>query len=269
MANKKKLEEQRLMIENLKRKRRNIFYTAIAIIVAIVVIVGVLVGSGVLQSGSSNDPTSVTSGTWTKVSSSDIGQGGVNIYFLSWQGCPIGASDSFAIYHYFHTNFPSLSNSTMIKAEHFSDPSESPSDIPGLLFHNFTATSSGITYSFHVVYVYGETLPPDGPTSVNAGISTLKAVSGFPSAVINMFIKMETSVTTVGLGNQAIASYAGHLTSSLIVTGPKASYYFEGEMYNPSDISGVSPSTILSSISSYSYILTASSNIQTTVSTVL
>lgn len=269
MANKKKLEEQRLMIENLRRKRRNMFYTAIAIIIAIVVIVGVLVGSGVLQSGGSNSLNSVKSGTWTKVSSSDIGKGGVNIYFLSWQGCPIGASESFAIYHYFHTNFTSLSNSTMIKGEHFSDPYESPNHIPGLLFHNFSATSSGITYSFHVVYVYGETLPGHNLATVDAGISTLKAVSGFPSAVINMFINMETKVNTVGLNNQPIAPYAGHLTTSMIITGPKASYYFEGEMYNPTDISGVSPSTILSNLPSYSYILTASSNIQTTISAVL
>ncbi len=272
MANKKKLEEQRKMIEALKKRRRNIFYTSGAIIVAIIVVVGVVIGSGIIKTNpgtTATTQTSVTSGTWTKVSSSDIGSGGINIYFLSWQGCPIGASDSWAIYNYFHTTFPSLSNKSMIKLEHFSDPNESPNNIPGLLFNNFTTSSSGISYSFHVIYVYPEYLPPDGSTSVNDGISVLKSDSGFPSAVINKFIDMQTNVPTVSLNGQAIANYAGHLTSSLIVTGPKGSYYFEGEMFNPTDISGIQPSTLISSISSYSYILTASTNIGTTVSEVI
>ena len=268
MANKKKMEQQRIMLEELRKKRRNILYASISVVVAVIVIVAVisLLGSFNHTPTTSSNLSSVNSGTYVKLSSNDIGSSGVNVYFLSWQGCPIGAADSWAIYDYFHTYFK-LSNSTIIKGEHFSDPSESPSNIPGLLLNNFSATSSGITYHFHVVYVYGESLPSTDPSpaSVNTGITALKSQSGFPSQVINEFVTYETAVPTVGLSNQAIACYAGHVTSSLIITGPGGTYYFEGEMYNPQIISGIQPSTLLGQVSSYSQITTSMTNLDGTV----
>lgn len=265
-SNKQKEEELRLLIQ----KRRKIFTMAITLVIAIIVVIGVLIGSGIMNSllPSSSGSNSITSGQFIKMSSSDAStSSGVNIYYLSWAGCPIGASDSWFIYNYVHTQDPGLKNSTIYNKMHFSDPNESPSNIPGLLFNNFTYTLSGVSYNFHVIYVYGQYLPPDGPSSVSQGSAVLKEY--FPSSISSLFLKYETQDPTTGLGGQAIANYAGHLTSSLIVTGPSGTYYAEGELYNPSTIKGIQPTVLIETLSQYSGITTSTSAFGTAVSSVV
>lgn len=264
-TNRQKEEELRLLIQ----KRRRLLTTAVTIVVAVIVIVAVLIFSGVLNSSSTGTgSTVVQSGTFIKISNSDVSSdGGVNIYFLSWQGCPIGASDSWIIYNYVHSQDPSLSNSTIYKEMHFSDPDESPTNIPGLLFNNFSYTLSGINYHFHVIYVYGEYLPPDGPSSVSQGSSVLKA--NFPSSVSSLFLKYETQYPTSGLNGQAIANYAGHLTSSLIITGPSGTYYAEGELYNPSTIAKIQPGILINELSQFSGITAGTSELGTAINSVI
>jgi hypothetical protein len=254
-------------LNSLIAKRKRIFNVAVSIIIAVVLITGVLIVSGVIKTSIFNSSTSVKTGSFQKISSSDLSSNGVNIYFLSWQGCPIGASDSWVLYDYFHTEDPSLSNSTIYKEMHFSDPSESPTNIPGLLFNNFSYPLRGMSYHFHVIYVYGENLPPDGTASVNQGITVLKA--SFSSTISSYFVKYQTVYPTSGLNGKPIATYAGHLTSSIIITGPSGSYYLEGEIYNPSTISGIQPSTLIHELSSYSGIPTGESLVSSTVSSVI
>lgn len=270
-TNRQKEEELRLLIQ----KRRRLLTTAVTIVVAVIVIVAVLIFSGVFNSafigGSSNV---VQSGTFIKISSSDVSpSNGVNVYFLSWQGCPFGAADSWFIYNYFHTQDPSLSNSTIYKEMHFSDPEENipgitgSNHIPGLLFNNFSYTLSGINYHFHVIYVYGEYLLSHGPSEVSQGSSVLKA--NFPSSVSSLFLKYETQYPTAGLNGHAIANYAGHLTSSLIITGPSGTYYAEGELDNPSPIVNIQPGVLINELSQYSSITTASSELGTAINSVV
>ena len=268
MANpKKQNRKQEEELRTLIQKRRRILTMAVSIIIAVVVVTGVIIFSGVFNSSTSKSNT-VSSGQFIKISSSDVSpQGGVNIYFLSWQGCPIGAADSWVVYNYIHTQDPSLSNSTIYKEMHFSDPNESPTNIPGLLFNNFSYTLSGISYHFHVLYVYGEYLPPDGQSSINHGVSVLDAK--FPSSISSIFVKYETQYPTAGLSGQAIASYAGHLTSSFIITGPSGTYYLEGEIYNPAAISGKQPGVLINDLSAYVGITTGTTEFGNTVSSVV
>ena len=213
-------------------------------------------------------PTAVQSGKFIRINNSDVSPvGGVNIYFLSWQGCPIGASDSWFIYNYVHSQDPSLSNSTIYHDMHFSDPDESPNNIPGLLFNNFSYSLNSIDYNFHVVYVYGEYLPGYGPNTISQGESVLNA--NFPSSVSSLFLKYETQYPTVNLSGEAIANYAGHLTSSFIVTGPYGTYYAEGEIYNPTTITGIQPDVLINELSQYSGITTGTSELGTAVNSVI
>ena len=272
MANPKKYNKQaQEELRILLQRRKRVLTTAATILLAVVIIVGVLMASGMFNSSvptNTATPIIVPAGTFIKISGSDVSpDGGVSIYFLSWQGCPIGASDSWIIYNYVHTQDPSLPTSTIYKDMHFSDPDESPNDIPGLLFNNFTYGLGGINYHFHVIYVYGEYLPPDGPSSVSQGVSVLKA--NFPSSVSSLFIKYETEYATSGLNGEAIANYAGHITSSLIITGPSGTYYVEGEIYNPSIIAGIQPSTLINELSQYTGITTGTSELGNAISSVI
>lgn len=266
-TNKQKEDELRILIQ----RRRRILTTAVTIVVAVIVIVAVLIASGVFNSsspGTSSNSTVVQSGKFIRIDGSDVSPvGGVNIYFLSWQGCPIGASDSWFIYNYVHSQDPSLSNSTIYHDMHFSDPDESPTNIPGLLFNNFTYSLGGIDYHFHVIYVYGEYLPPDGPSSVSQGESVLNA--NFPSSVSSLFLKYETQYPTANLSGEAIANYAGHLTSSLIITGPSGTYYAEGELYSPSTIANIQPGILINELSQYPGITLGTSELGSAVNSVI
>ena len=270
-TNRQKEEELRLLIQ----KRRRLLTTAVTIVVAVIVIVAVLIFSGVFNSAFTGGGSYVVhGGTFIKISSSDVSSSnGVNIYFLSWQGCPIGASDSWIIYNYVHTQDPSLSNSTIYKEMHFSDPDESPTNIPGLLFNNFSYTLSGINYNFHVIYVYGEYLPLDGQSSINQGESVLE--KNFPSSISSLFLKYETHydtkirTSTNQIIYEPLANYAGHLTSSLIITGPSGTYYAEGELYNPSTIAKIQPGILINELSQFSGITAGTSELGTAINSVV
>lgn len=206
-------------------------------------------------------PSSINTGEFAQVSQNNYaGSSSVDIYFLSWQGCPIGASDSWAIYSMLGNHYSGISSKVQT---HTSDPQDVYPGTPGLLFSNFSFSSNGLSYNFHVVYVYGETLPSTGDL-VTSGLATLNGA--FPSQISALFSDYQTKVDASGY-NKPIALKANHLTSSILISGKNGTFYLEGSLYSPGDLKGDSPSYVMGHLNSIQPIVSASSYLQKVVNT--
>lgn len=243
---------------------------AVITVVALAAILGGLYHYGYLIPGGQGSggqtayalPASINTGEFASVSNYDYASSNtVNIYFLSWQGCPIGAADSWFIYNTLSSYNPNVNAHIQ---NHTSDPHETYPNTPGLLFTNFSVSHNGITYNFKVIYVYGETLPTN-ENLITAGLSTLK--SNVPSNVYTLFKDYQTDVPVSG-SSKAISAQGGHLTSSILITGKGGTYYLEGPKYNPSTLSGYSPQYVYDHLGSFPPISSSSSYFQTALNTV-
>lgn len=256
-----------------KRENTNILESLgsskiLAILLAVAVVLAILGGlyySGHLfpnTSGSNTSlslPASITTGYFHKVTNSDYASSNeVNVYFLSWKGCPIGAADSLFIYE----TFVRYNNSVATDIQyHTSDPFDEYPNTPGLLFSDFSIKSKNLTYTFNVAYVYGETLP-DNNSLISDGLSSLK--SDFPSSIYTIFLDYQTKVPVQGQ-NGSIAAIGNHLTSSIVVTGLNGTYYLEGPVngFGPQDLVGYRNSTqVLNAVGSIQPLVVASEYFQ-------
>ncbi len=236
------------------------FMRIITIVVAVILISVILGVSGVVNlnpyggsNGSGNSsglPSFIKAGEFANISSSNIGtKNQINIYFMSWRGCPIGAAESWILYQYINQTYHSRN---YIISYHYSDPSENIHNIPGLLFTNFSFNNGKVQINFHVDYVYPEQFPQTPTPSqalVNEGITTLKSTSGFPPAAINDFVDYETMVPTQpnpsSTTTEPLANYAGHLTTCIIISGNNGTFFLEGALYSPVTIQGQTYSYML------------------------
>lgn len=240
---------------------------AVVLVIAVASIFAGLYHFGYLTQGKSAStannqgglPSSVKTGYFAEVSTSSFAPiNSVNIYFLSWKGCPIGAAESWFIYNVFNNYSSSVSSHIQF---HTSDPYDVYPGTPGLLFSNFSISHSGVVYNFKVIYVYGQTLP-NGTNLIASGLDTLKANT--PSTIYNLFYEYQTEVPASSSG-KPISSQGGHLTSSMIVTGHDGTYYLEGAPYDfgPANLSGyTSASQVLNNITSIQPIVDASTYFQ-------
>lgn len=224
------------------------FLGIVTVLVAFVLIAVVLDFSGLvgnvsfISNGNNNSssglPSFIKSSQFCNISSGNIGtKNQVNIYVMSWQGCPIGASESWMWYLYIKQTVPTLSNYAKlpISYTHQSSPADSFYATPGLLFNNYSFTNSNhVVINFHIDYVYPQFLPtPHSQAVVNAGISTLKTTSGFPTAAINDFVDYQTIVPTSVRGvTEPLANAAGHLTTCIIISGNNGTFFLEGGLYS-------------------------------------
>ncbi|WP_337860987.1 DUF929 family protein [Ferroplasma sp.] len=173
-------------------------------------------------------PSSIKPDSYYKISDGDLlPDGHSGIFFLSWLGCPIGATDSWAIYHGI--------NSTTNISGHVELHSALKNDIysnditgqPGLLFNgNFTFNYKGNTFTFYPLYMYNETMTGTVNNGTihgslaSYGLSLIN--STYPAKVAAMFNKYATDIT-----------YKGHLTTTFIITGPHGTYILNAFMYTP------------------------------------
>ena len=264
LADTKKVGENKTFSSKFKDLLNNkTFMGIITILVAVILISVVLDASGVVNlnpyggsSGSSSStglPSFIKAGEFANISSGNLGtKNQVNIYFMSWRGCPIGAAESWIWYQYINQTYHSRN---YIISYHYSDPSENINNIPGLLFTNFSFNNNKVTVNFHVDYVYPEQFPQTPSQAlVNEGITTLKSTSGFPSAVINDFVDYQTYVPTdaTSTTTEPLANFAGHLTTCIIISGNGGTYFLEGALYSPLTIQGNSPSYMLNNSAQFS-----------------
>ena len=151
--NKKQREEDR--ISQLKAKKRRLQLTLFPTMAVLIVIV--LIAGGILPIGNpfnnSSHPSSFSPpqvlpwGSFAQISDSNFGSH-VNIYYVSWYGCPFGAADSWGFYlalqHYGNVSmaYPST---------HYSNAKDIYPDTPGLIFYQRMITNN---LTFTPIYRY-------------------------------------------------------------------------------------------------------------------
>jgi len=168
----------------------------------------------------------VTMGEIVKITSQDFAPPGkIEIYFISWYGCPNGATSSWALYLL-------LQKYGIVEVQPHSSKFDIKigSAIPGLIFLNYTPKSNVI---FHFLYLYNQYLN-ETTTGIPINISTYQAVyyglqmikSSMPQWVYNIVYYYEIESKLVNAGNGSVAFYAHHLVTICIITGPKGTWMF-------------------------------------------
>ena len=281
MSNKKNSKKQ----ETVKRKS-NLLPKIIVIVVGVVLIFTVLDVAGYihLPHGSSNNapaftaPSSIPWGAFTEISNKNFaGAGAENIYFISWIGCPIGASISWSL-NYTFSHYQGVTN--VKTTAHYSDPNEaSVPNLPGLLFDDsFSYSSNGVKISFYPVYMYNETLFGYAnnntaiPSSdlVSAGLSVVN--SSVPSGIASLVYRYTNIISINNLSPytpSAFLSTPHHMNTVLVITGSFGTYMLNGQLYPPTKIVGLQDSNLenaqTNGYSDYSYIAQGAETINSIV----
>ena len=193
-------------------------------------------------------PTSIPWGSFTEISNKNLaGSGKENIYFISWVGCPIGASISWSLNYTFY-HYQGVTN---VKTEgHYSDPNEASNvaSLPGLIFldsFSYTNSNTGVKVSFYPVYMYNESLyfyasnntTIASSNLVSAGMSVVN--SSVPSDISSLVYKYTNLVDISNLAPytpSAFLSTPHHMNTVLVITGSFGTYMLNGQLYPPTEI---------------------------------
>lgn len=258
----------------------------VVIVIGVVLIITVLYFAGLLPHLNSTEstqpsftaPTSISWGKFTEISNENFaGAGQEDIYFITWVGCPIGASISWSLNYTFY-HYQGVTN---VKTEgHYSDPNEAgdAASLPGLLFldsFSYTNQNTGVKVYFHPVYMYNETLyayasnntPIASSNLVSAGLSVVN--SSVPSGISSLVYKYTNLVNINNLSPNtpsAFLSTPHHMNTVLVITGSFGTYMLNGELFTPTDIHGISYTTLedaqANGFSNYPYIASGASTIE-------
>ncbi|EQD45754.1 protein containing DUF929, partial [mine drainage metagenome] len=231
----------------------------VVVIVVIAVFAFNLVHLPSFKSSSYQLPSSIpfsSFGTYYAVNSSDYApSSSVNIYFVTWVGCPYGAGDSWELYNYLN-GFGSISSSVI---DHYSDPSEGKlASIPGLLFndnHISVTGVNGISINLDTYYLYNEEMtqsfnsPVVNITSLNAitvALSELQA-DNLPAPIYNIVKDFTTVVNATGYSKaSALLGNPAHINTIIVFTGPKGTDIINGGMIDPQPLLQFTDKTLLS-----------------------
>ena len=238
----KEIEEQK----QIARKKK-IFHGVVFPSTAIVIVI-VLVGSGVIPIHIPQDrsqfspPSTMPWGKFVQVSNKDMSSG-ITIYYVSWYGCPIGATDSWA----FYLALEHFGNASLTyPVPHYSLSTDAYPNTPGIIF---THSTSFANISFVPIYAYNQTMTgtvsnqPYPGTLLTYGLSVTK--SSLPSSVYSLEYDMMETVPTQGFNGQAAGLANGHINTNAIITGPKGAWALIGPLFSPSKLEGQSSSQLL------------------------
>jgi hypothetical protein len=197
------------MARKKKANNSRLIYIPFGVLAAVIIAMVVL--------GSAPHPAQAVTGQFFKVGPGHSSQ--VEVYFISWIGCPIGASLSWPLDQALGGHLNVTTNLS------------TPSDvrIPGLIFNS----GQGANVTFFPIYVYNEYLnaSPNGtPVTGNRiqfGLQVLKPQ--VPSWVYNIMVKYDVNTSFELNGNyEPLASYGNHLTTVIIITGPRGTWILLG-----------------------------------------
>lgn len=150
----------------------------------------------------------------------------VQVYFISWYGCPNGATASWELYL-------ALSKFGYVSVEPHGSKfnPDIGSSVPGLIFTGFTPSSN---VYFHYLYVYNEYLNETttgipipnlaSNQAVYLGLNIVKQDE--PGWVYNLVYYYMIEDNLVNIGNGSIALGYHHLVTMCVITGPKGTYAF-------------------------------------------
>ncbi|ABP95251.1 MULTISPECIES: DUF929 domain-containing protein [Metallosphaera] len=179
------------------------------------------------------------------------------VLFISWYGCPYGATDSWPLYlamsHYGKLNV----------IPNHSDPLDEYPNTSGLIFLNFTPNS---TVRFKVIYLYNEYLNASANGTalnnyVNYGLQVIRQEAPWAYPLVEKYevqnpASGEFFRPAVDLGSPS------HIPSTIIISGGKGTYMIIGYLYSPSDISGYSPSQLMMNLTNIQPIVSSSQEIE-------
>ncbi|KPV45871.1 hypothetical protein SE19_07990 [Acidiplasma aeolicum] len=235
----------------MNKKYANIIIIAVSIIIAALIIIPFAI-----------QPFEEPSGKFFKVSSH--GDSRVNILLVSWLGCPIGASLSwplyFALTHYGNVSY----------YQWHSDPSDVYPDTPGLIFTGFKSNDINATF----IYLYNETLTGNAQNKtingnlVDYGLSELK--SSVNVSEYEIIKKYTTQEWISGSFFQSSADSVSphHINTVLLISGPNGTYFLNGGLYSPKNISSYSDNYLMENGLNITYIRSAENEIENQIKTV-
>nr|AKI85262.1 hypothetical protein [uncultured organism] len=183
---------------------------------------------------SSNTPSSISSTQnngplFDLVKISNVGYANTTqVYFISWYGCPYGATLSWPLY----TALQDYGNVSVVTHYSITEPDidNGSQGVPGLIFTGFNSTSN---VTFHFLYIYNQNLtatPSGVPLNNNAvsiGLQEIK--DNEPYFVYNIIYQYEVNETLPGLLTPiAYGGHPPHIASALIITGPKGTWLLIG-----------------------------------------
>ncbi len=218
-------------------------------VVAVIVIVGVLFGMGIVHLPSGGSPSSSFSPPnqipfgppFTEVSATDYAPShSYSIYFISWIGCPYGASLSWGLYGSIKPYYSSVQNDVY---GHKSSPNEGGlANIPGLIFNTgFSFVAKGYNYTFSPLYLYNEYLNRSYPACVpiqpdnyvSVGYSEINS-SGFPTGITSLAYKYTAVVPLTSTGKpSAYSAPVPHVNTVLIISGPSGTWFLNTFYIDP------------------------------------
>lgn len=238
--NRKVENEQK--ISTVKKKESYKKIISIVVVVAIIASVGGLFGLHIIRFPSFSNtktfiaPTTAPWGGGEQISNSNFGNN-VHIYYISWYGCPFGATDSWAFYlalnQYLGTN---LSSHGWVKLHH-SVSRDVYSNTPGLIFSNFSYKN----VIFTATYVYNQTMTgyPNNTTMpgfsnklVSIGLNEINA--SVPSSIASLEYKYLYVLPVKGYSVGSFLHFKlPHVNTNIIITGSTGAWLFNGPIYNP------------------------------------
>lgn len=260
--NKKKLEEQKQSIEKArKRKLQLTIFPTMAVAIVLVLIVGGIIPLGGIPHTSNNftPPDELPWGSFIQISDVNFGSQ-VNIYYISWYGCPYGAADSWGFYlalqHYGNV-------SLTYPYTHFSNANDIYPNTPGLLF---THSVSYGNVNFDPIYLYNQTMTgtisntPITGSLLSYGLNQTNAE--LPTLVAALEKDSMTTVPTQGFNGEATGIANGHVNTNVIITGSHGAWILNGALYNPSDLKGQSATTLKDNVTQVTYFINAANSIE-------
>ena len=243
--NKRKQEELRRQqeIERKKRRFRILVFPSTSVAVVVLILASGIIPVHLQPSNSGfKPPGEMPWGKFAQVSDKDFGST-VTVYYISWDGCPIGATDSWE----FYLALEHFGNASLTyPVTHHSLSTDAYPNTPGLLFSHSVSFQN---VSFIPIYVYNQTMtgtiknqPIEG-SLLSYGLSVLQ--SSLPSSVYALEYDIMKTVPTQGFNGQASGVANGHINTNVIITGPKGAWALDGPLFSPSELKGQSSSQLL------------------------
>ncbi|MEM0139586.1 MAG: DUF929 family protein, partial [Ferroplasma sp.] len=239
----------------------------VTVVLAILVIAIVMVAVLYPYIAPFNAPSSITADKYYEISNKDVlSNGSSAVYFISWYGCPIGATDSWALYYAMNSSTNIYNHVKLHQAYKDDIYGNGTAGQPGLLFNgDFAFKYNSTTFNFYPLYMYNETMTG---TISNGTISGTLASYGlslinrtYPAPVAKIFNKYASDIT-----------YDNHLETTFLITGPHGTYMLNAFMYQPNSELGTgkysttdntyvphSPSYVMANLNSDTTITGASS----------
>ena len=197
-------------------------YSLISIILSIVLVLIIIIA---VIAPYYSEPSSISPEKYIKVNHGDLLKNGSSaIYYISWYGCPVGATDSWPLYYAMNSS----ENISSMVTLHRSSPTDLFANNSGLLFNkNITFKNAGTKFTFYPLYMYNQTMTGtihnkslSSSARISYGLSLINKT--FPSSVAKIFNKYSSDI-----------SFKEHLETTFIITGPHGTYIYNLFMYNP------------------------------------